>query len=505
MSKPGRSPGRGGTVSGWVLGFAVTCVLAVMSLTAADDRRLVEAVKHHKMATIQALLAEGGDANVPEADGTTALHWAVHHDAADLVDRLLGAGARVTASNRYGIQPVSIASLNGSVVIVEVLLDAGADPNTSQPEGETALMTAARVGSADVVELLINRGADVNAKETWRGQTATMWAAAEGHTEVVRLLVSHGANIHARSTFPEGVDVRRMSRRTVRADRPEGMTPILFAIRGGHIETALALIEAGVGVNETAPSGNSLLHLAIMNAHFELAATLLEKGADPNVAGPPPASFTPLHHLVQVRRPEWTLRPDPVPTGNLDSVGLMKALLAHGARVDAPLPSRPARAQSGVDVDERIPPPGGGATPLWLAARGPDPEAMRLLVAAGANPMVTTEDGVTLLMSAAGIDYRQGPREKLETQVLEAVALALELGADVTVTDANGNTALHGAAIRGANSTVRLLLERAAKIDAKNNRGRMPLDIAEDASDARSQPETAALLRRLMSEREGAQ
>ena len=140
--------------------------------------------------------------------------------------------------------------------------------------------------------------------------------------------------------------------------------------------------------------------------------------------------------LVQVRRPEWTLRPDPVPTGNLDSVGLMKALLAHGARVDAPLPSPPERAQSGVDVDERIPPPGGGATPLWLAARGPDPEAMRLLVAAGANPMVTTEDGVTLLMSAAGIDYRQGPREKLETQVLEAVALALELGADVTVTDA---------------------------------------------------------------------
>ena len=125
MSKPGGSPGRAGTVSGWVLGFAVTCVLAVMSLTAADDRRLVEAVKHHKMATIQALLAEGVDANVPEADGTTALHWAVHHDAADLVDRLLGAGARVTASNRYGIQPVSIASLNGSVVIVEVLSGCG--------------------------------------------------------------------------------------------------------------------------------------------------------------------------------------------------------------------------------------------------------------------------------------------------------------------------------------------------------------------------------------------
>ena len=127
-----------------------------------------------------------------------------------------------------------------------------------------------------------------------------------------------------------------------------------------------------------------------------------------------------------------------------------------------------------------------------------------MLVAAGADPAVTTDDGVTLLMSAAGIDYRQGPREKLEPQVLEAVRLALAWGADVDAVDAEGNTALHGAAIRGANSTVRLLLEEGAQIDARNTRARMPLDIAEDASDARSQPETAALLRELMKEGDGA-
>ncbi len=127
-----------------------------------------------------------------------------------------------------------------------------------------------------------------------------------------------------------------------------------------------------------------------------------------------------------------------------------------------------------------------------------------MLVAAGADPAVTTDDGVTLLMSAAGIDYRQGPREKLEPQVLEAVRLALAWGADVDAVDAEGNTALHGAAIRGANSTVRLLLEEGAQIDARNTRGRMPLDSAEDASDARSQPETAALLRELMKEGDGA-
>ena len=61
-----------------------------------------------------------------------------------------------------------------------------------------------------------------------------------------------------------------------------------------------------------------------------------------------------------------------------------------------------------------------------------------MLVAAGADPAVTTDDGVTLLMSAAGIDYRQGPREKLEPQVLEAVRLALAGGADEDAVDAEG-------------------------------------------------------------------
>ncbi|MEE2635616.1 MAG: ankyrin repeat domain-containing protein [Acidobacteriota bacterium] len=505
MCAPPSNHGPTRRLGNWFIGVTMTYTMAATSLTAADDRRLVEAVKHHEMPTIQALLAEGVDVNVPEIDGTTALHWAVHHDATNLVDRLLRAGARVSAPNRYGIEPLSIASLNANVVIVESLLEAGADPKTSQPEGETVLMTAARTGNIEVVRLLVDRGADVDTRETFRGQTATMWAAAEGHTDVVRLLVRHGADIYTRSTFPARIDIRRMSRRAIRAERPEGLTPILFAVRGGHIETVLALLDAGAGVNDTAPSGYSLLHLAIMNAHFELGATLLEQGADPNATGPLPGALTPLHHLIEVRRPEWTLRPDPLPTGRLDSLQLMKALLAHGAQVNAPLPPPPENRRVGADADEQIPPPGGGATPLWLAARGPDPEAMRLLIAAGADPMVETDDGATLLMSAAGIDYRQGPREKLEPQVLEAVTLALDLGANVTAADINGNTALHGAAIRGANSTVRLLLERGARIDAKNDRGRMALDIAEDASDARSQPETARLLRELMKARDGAQ
>jgi len=490
----------------WSLVFAVpiSCLfIAVSVIEAADDRRLVEATKRHDIEVTHALLVERVDVNVAEIDGTTALHWAVHHDDVDTVKRLLRAGALVNASNRYGVKPLSIACLNGSGVIAEALLEAGADQNTSQPEGETVLMTAARSGSLSVVNLLIARGADVNAKETWRGQTAVMWAAAEGHAAVVRLLANHGADIHTRSTFPELAPGRGPGRLR---EAPEGMTPILFAVRHGHIGAVMALLDAGADVNDTAPSGYSLLHLAILNGHFELAATLLDRSADPNAVGPLPAGLTPLHHVVQVRRPVWRTRPQPVPTGNLGSLQLIGALIEHGAEVDGLLPAPPEATLSLTRTEgERIPPPGGGATPLWLAARGPDPEAMRLLISFGANPLVETDDQVTLLMSAAGIDYRQGPREKLESEVLEAVQIALELGGNVSATAVDGSTALHGASIRGVNSTVRLLLERGAKIDAKNNRGRIPLDIAEDASDMRAQPETAALLRKLMSDRVGVQ
>lgn len=492
----------GSRVRRWLVASTIAATIGAIDPigvgAAAQDRRLVDAAKRNEAATVRALLAEGVDVNAVGVDGTSPLQWAVHHEDVALVAHLLRAGAQANAANRYGVKPLSIASTNANVAIIEALLTAGADPNTSQPEGETALMTAARTGSAEIVKLLIARGADVNALESWRGQTALMWAASEGHAAVVRLLVAHGADIRARSILPQRSGVRGPP-----GGRPGGMTPILFAVRGGHIATTLALLQAGASVNEQAPSGNSLLHLAIVNAHFELAAALVKAGADTNALGPLPDTFTPLHLLVQVRRPAWTTKPSPVPSGNLDSLDLMKALVAHGARIDAPLPPpQPRRADPD---DESVPPPGEGATPLWLAARGPDPDAMRTLIAMGADPLAKTQDGVTVLMTAAGLGYRQGPRETLEADVLESVKIALEHKGDVLAADAQGNTALHGAALRGANSTVLLLLDRGAKIDAKNQKGQTPLHIAEDASDVRSQPVTAALLRKLMNDRVGAQ
>src|SRR5712692_7059821 len=69
----------------------------------AAGTRLVEAIKAGDRTAALALLEQQADVNVPEADGTTALQWAVRQDDADLADRLLRAGAGATAANRYGI------------------------------------------------------------------------------------------------------------------------------------------------------------------------------------------------------------------------------------------------------------------------------------------------------------------------------------------------------------------------------------------------------------------
>src|SRR5512134_1054142 len=153
-------------------------VLAVFTMGAAAEMPLIDAVKRVDGAAVRQLIQKKADVNVTGLDGSTALHWAVHRDALEIVDELLRAGANVKAANRYGVPPLSLAATNGNFAIVERLLKAGADPNTTLPGGETVLMTAARTGKPEVIKALLVYGANPNARESARGQTALMWAAA---------------------------------------------------------------------------------------------------------------------------------------------------------------------------------------------------------------------------------------------------------------------------------------------------------------------------------------
>lgn len=482
---------------------------------ASADTRLTDAVKRGDRTTLQALLRQRVDVNAPEVDGTTPLHWAVQKDDAATVRLLIGAGANVKASNRYGVTPLSVACINGSATIIDALLKAGADPNTASPEGETALMTAARTGTVEALKVLLGYGADVNAVERWHAQTALMWAAAERHAGAVRVLVESRADIHARSKG--------------------GLTPFLFGVRAGDIETVRVLLAAGANVNDAAPDGTSALVMAIINARFELAALLLDEGANPNAVDPRGSA---LHALLFVRNPGYPATPSPVPTGNLGSLELLEALLTHQANPNSRIEWKeipfdrddgvvkaPPNIAIGRNFQSLI-----GATPFWLAARAGDVLAMRVLVAHGADPRLPTAQHVTPLMVAAGLGFWDGESPGLEADALEAVKLTIELGNDVNAVAAfggppleaggmnlrtahpqkldnfvgdmrwSGSTALHGAALRGASSIVRFLVEKGARLDVQNTAGFTPLVVAEGvfvANTVKTWESTATLIREL--------
>jgi len=476
--------------------LTVALLLLASSDIAGAEVPLIDAVKAVDKTAVRALLARRVEVNAPQADGTTALHWAAEGDDSEIVDLLIRAGANVKAANRYGVTPLWLACMNGNAASTEMLLKAGADANTVLPEGETVLMTAARTGKLDAVKVLLGYGADVNAQEGWRGQTALMWAAAEGHANVIQVLVELGADIRARSN--------------------RGFTALLFAAREGQIGAAQALLKAGADLNDSLSVDTSRLAgvttttakpavpeiglnaflLAAANAHYELAAWLLDQGADPNAA---PQGWTALHQVSWVRKTGVAGSNNPAPegSGNMDGLEFVRKLVAKGAAVNVRVSKQP---RMGLTTLNAI-----GATPFLLAARTADFELMRVLAELGADPRLPNEDSTTPLMVAAGLGT-QNPGEDpgTEPEVLEAVKVALELGNDLNAVDKNGETVMHGAAYKHVPSVVQFLAAKGARIDVwnhQNKNGWTPLKIAEGVQRGMnivSSPPTAAAIRQVM-------
>jgi ankyrin repeat protein len=450
---------------------------------------LADAAEQSDRGKVLALLKQRADVNAPQADGMTALHWAVHHSDVEMVTHLMRAGANVNAATRYGVTPLSLACTNGNPAIVSALLDGGADANLALPGGETPLMTAARTGSLEAVRALLARGALVDAKDTARAQTALMWAAAEGHAAVVRALVAAGADLRARV--------------------PSGLTPFLFAVREGRLEVVRVLLEAGADVNEIIPveggrrrgyggaaprAGASALLLAVTNAHFELASVLLDAGANPNADL---TGYTPLHAITVVRKPGvGDNDPAPEGSGTIGSIELVKKLAAKGADVNAKMTKRVNLNNTRMNEI--------GATPYMLAALTADAELMKTLAALGANPLATNVERSTALMMAAGLATRSpGEDAGTENEVLEAVQVALALGADINAVDSNGETAVHAAAYKNLPKVVKFLAANGAKIDLWNQPNRFgwtPLAIAVGYRFGNFKPsaETEAAVRQVM-------
>src|SRR5690554_3932040 len=178
--------------------LALALSLAFVNVATAQSD-LADAAMQSNSDEVRRLLQVGGDVNLGQADGATALHWAAYHGDAELSRLLLEAGANPSASNRNGSTPIWLAASQGDAAMLRVLLEGGADANEELPLGRRPLMLAARSGRVDAVRVLLEFGADPNAKESERGTSALMQAADQGHADVIQELVRHGADVAARS------------------------------------------------------------------------------------------------------------------------------------------------------------------------------------------------------------------------------------------------------------------------------------------------------------------
>jgi ankyrin repeat protein len=472
-------------------------LLGAMSLAAAPVPTLIDAARTGDVAQMRALVEQRVDVDQRAPDGSTALHVAVERSDDAMVALLLRAGASAKATNRYGVPPLAIAAVNGHAGILRRLLAAGADPNLGLSSDESPLLTAARNGQAEAIKALLAFGADLKFRDA-KGQTPLMWAAARNNADAIRLLVEAGADLTIRTNNkPSG----RAAQMTIFASpAPTGFTAFLFAVRAGALEAAAALLDAGADINDTLSDGESALVVATANAHWQLAEMLLDRGADPRLAG---AGWNALHQTIHSRRPNLGYTPGPVPTGSVDSIVIVRKLLARGIDVNARM------TKNGMKDGQRNRVNRLGATAFFLASKNTDMEVLKILAAAGADANIPSADGSTPLMVAAGlamwyVGEDGGSLPGQEDEAIEAVKLCVAMGSDVNAANAAGETPMHGAAFRGVNAIVEFLLDKGARIDPRDVRGWTPFTIANGISYGdvfKQQPPTAKLLEQQMQAR----
>ena len=432
--------------------------------TTPRDTRLVDAVKAGNTAGVTSLLQKKVDVNAPEADGTTALHWAVRTDNAALVDRLIRAGANPKAQNRYGITPMALPFSHASA-------------NATGPLGETALHVCARTGKPEAVRVLLANGATVDTIENWRGQTPLMWAAAEGHGDTMKVLIEAGADLNARSSIIAWERQRTEEPRDKWLP-PGGLTPLLFAARDGKVASVKVLLDAGADINLVDPDRHTPLILALTNGQFDVAGLLIERGADVNMEDK--VGQTALYAAVDAHTVPASNRPAPRETDDtLSSLDVIKMLLAKGAKVDAPLRAQlPYRTKLDRGGDGVL---GIGTTPLIRAGKAADLPVIKLLLEKGANARAATRNGVTAVMMAANVSRAEADmtgRNKTQKDIIESIKLLIAAGADVKGTDTQGRGALHGAAMWGLTDVVAFIKENGGDINVKDKRGLTPLSYA---------------------------
>jgi ankyrin repeat protein len=407
-----------------------------------------------QLAVLKLLLERGAKPNVATESDVTPLHLAVLKGYEQVAKALLDAGASVNVevarnaspdlpdlqySLTAGVRPLELALASGNAALASLLLDHGADVNAraSSSTGYTMLETAASRGETPLIDLLLRHGADINATGP-NGMTPLHLAAENGQVDALKALIAAKADLNARAV--------------------DGQTPLIVAARTDKRQAAEILLKAGADPNISTRHSITPLAEAVSLQDETLARQLLESGASPNTTAPRAESETVNRtndSILGLVRPIDTVVPLETSCYD-DNLPITKLLLDHGANPNI------RRTSDGLPL-------------LAFDSVLDDPELLKLLLAHKADPNLTNKQGETPLHVA--------PR----TGNTNAVALLVAHGANVNARAENGATPLHTAVSARRLDMVEALIAAHADLNATDQAGRTPLDIAK-ALPAQPQP-----------------
>jgi len=432
----------------------------------------------HEM--VRALLKAGAKANVTNNFGSSPLAEAVKLGDLDLVRMLLDAHADANSPNVDGETALMVASSIGSLPLAQLLISHGATANAVENfRGQTALMWAAAQDHPDIVDLLLAHGADVKRRakyDDWPrqmtsepraqfrqtgGLTALLYATRSGCYRCAVAIVKAGADMNQ--------------------PNPDGITPLINALDNRSFDIAMFLLDKGANPNTWDMNGRTPLYVAVdMNSYKGRSFQNLS-----GFAGYPGATA-------------------PHPKSTATAMELVNRLIAMGVDTNHELTRmRPNGNGRGRFEDYMM---RGGTGPLMLATLSYDDESIRTLLAHGADVNAPNVFEITPLMAAAGMSGSGrggggggggGPRENdAQTRVINTIDILLDAGASLNdrVTDSHthtakltayvqgrdheGQSALFAAAEAGWDKVVKHLLDRGADATVVDASGKTALDYA---------------------------
>jgi uncharacterized protein len=512
------------------------------------------AVYRDDLEAADVLIAAGAKVDAANREAFTPLAMASLYGNVPMIERLLTAGAEAKQRLANGETMVMLAARNGNPLAIRMLAAAGADVNAKESlRGTTALMWAAEQRHPDAVKMLLEVGADYSARSGPAGLPRNYMAPRVNTANVRDAARRHAAAAAAGRTYNEQLEyevaqgskislgIRQRPNPIAGAGAPApaapvaapveptddvdvivaglvgtgggGLTPLVFAAREGDLQSAKALLDAGADVNQTTEYGWTPLLTATNNRHYKLARYLIERGGNPNIANK--GGWTPLYLATDNRNIEGG--DYPVPTPDMDHLAFITFLLEHDA--DPGLSAKENTLTRTIFTMQWF--YESGATPFIRAAQSSDTVLMQLLLDYGADAFAVTDNGDTALTACGGIGWVEGVTyERSPKENFEAMRMLLDLGVDPNAANREGRTALMGAALKGRNDVVQMLVDRGARLDARDGGSRdtdtnvsaisghtwQALDYADGlvrpgVQSAVPRPETAALLRTMMTAR----